>query len=178
MRWLPQNSEVFYAEGPVLHLGQAELERLKAAARANPSGKARLCAHLRDTDTLHEMVIVHHANTYVRPHRHTGKGESFHIMEGAGEVVLFDEAGEVTEVVRLGTLDSGRSCFYRLREPRFHCVIIESGVLVFHETTAGPFVPADTEFAPWSPTGQDAATAGSYLDALKARVQAFLDDTP
>jgi len=174
MRWLPQNSEVFYAEGPVLQVGQAELEHLKASARANPSGKARLCAHLRATDTLHEMLIVHHASTYVRPHRHSGKGESFHIIEGAGEVVLFDEAGEVTEVVRLGTLDSGRSCFYRLREPRFHCVLIESEVLVFHETTAGPFLPEETEFAPWSPAGLDVAAARDYLRVLKARVQDFL----
>jgi hypothetical protein len=55
----------------------------------------------------------------------------------------------------MGPYDSNRQFYYRLAEPAFHTVIVESDQAVIHETTNGPFDPKDTEFADWSPPEND-----------------------
>ncbi len=67
-----------------------------------------LCAHQDNTDLLHKMLIIHVQNTYVPPHKHVNKSESFHIIEGALSVFLFDVEGRVTETIRMGEVASGR----------------------------------------------------------------------
>ena len=44
-------------------------------------------------------------------------------------------------------------------------------LVLFHETTNGPFDPADAEFAPWSPAEGDPA-AVEYQAALRRRLLA------
>ena len=109
------------------------------------------------------MIICLARGTYVRPHRHVGKSESFHIMEGELDVVLFEDDGAVREVIRMGSYQSGQVFFYRLMEPRFHTVLVRSPHVLVHETTNGPFDPADTEFATWSPAEGDPSAAG-YIE--------------
>lgn len=172
--WRPHHSEIFYCEGPLVQVDGEGLAFLKAVARQNPSGKARLCAHATPEDNLHEMLIVHAQHTYVRPHRHRGKGESFLILEGEADVVLFDEAGGITGRIPMAPFAPGRIGYYRLREPRFHTLRIRSACLVFLEVTEGPFDPARTEFAPWSPDPGDGPGVEAWvrqLDRELARVR-------
>lgn len=116
------------------------------------------------------MLIVHPIGTYVRPHKHVGKSESFHVIEGEVDVVVFAGDGGVADVIRMGAFTSGRPFFYRIAEPLYHTLLIRSDVLVFHETTSGPFQRADTVFAPWAPADGDAAAVGRYLAELEARL--------
>lgn len=122
--------------------------------------------HADPSAALHEMLIVHHRDVYVRPHLHRGKGESFHVIEGEATVVLFDDRGAVEARISIGAAGSGRFFFYRIPEGVAHTFLIESEWLVFHETTSGPFDPSKTEFMPWAPDGSDADEARSYLDGL------------
>jgi cupin fold WbuC family metalloprotein len=165
-----ESAEVRYATDPIVVVDAAAVTALKHAAAGNGRRRIRLCAHHSIDDRLHEMLIVHTNDTYVRPHKHIGKSESFHIVEGDVDVVVFDEEGVVTEVIRMGTFASGRPFFYRIAEPLFHTLLIRSDVLVFHETTAGPFRRADTVFAPWAPEDGDRAAVGRYLAGLEARL--------
>jgi hypothetical protein len=48
--------------------------------------------------------------------------------------------------------------------------LIRSEVLVFHETTGGPFRRADTEFASWAPDDTDVLAVGRFLADLEERV--------
>ncbi len=112
------------------------------------------------------MLIVLDAATYIRPHRHPKKSESFHVVEGALSVLLFGEDGDARRAIRLGDYASGRPFYYRLAEPIYHTVLVESAVVVFHETTNGPFDRAETEFAPWSPPEDDAEPGRRYLREL------------
>ena len=67
----------------------------------------------------------------------------------------------------MGAYASGRPFYYRIAAPLFHTLLIRSDVLVFHETTSGPFSRADTVFAPWAPEDGDAAAVRRYLADLE-----------
>ena len=149
------SAEVFTIAPPIARIGSQELDVLKQAAQASPRGKARVCAHPGDDDTLHEMIIVHAGYPYVRPHRHHGKSESFHVIEGRLTVVLFDDAGGIVDRILMGPFGSGRTFFYRLSDCLYHTVLFEDDLVVFHEVTNGPFVPEDAQFAPWAPLESD-----------------------
>jgi cupin fold WbuC family metalloprotein len=87
-------------------------------------------------------------------------------VEGELDVLLFDDDGPVRDVIRMGPYQSGRVFFYRLMEPLFHSVLVRSPHVLLHETTNGPFDPADTEFAPWSPV-EGGPNATEYLNGLR-----------
>src|SRR5262249_21547916 len=106
------NQEVLVAQGPIVRVDRTDIEPLKIQAARNERRRMRLCAHEAPDDRLHEMLIVLRKAVYVRPHKHTNKTESFHIMEGRGDVVVFDEAGKITEVIRMGDYLSGRTFYY------------------------------------------------------------------
>jgi len=166
----PESREVRYATDAVVVVDAGDVAALKEAAAENERRRIRLCAHRSIDDRLHEMVIVHTNATYVRPHKHLGKSESFHVIEGRADVVVFDDEGGVTRVIRMGTFGSGQPFYSRIDEPLFHTLLIRSDVLVFHETTSGPFRRADTVFAPWAPDEGDAAAVTRYLAELNARL--------
>jgi len=162
--------DVLVADGGVVCLMNAEGRAIRDRAGRSHRQRARLCAHRGLDDRLHEMIIALARGTYIRPHRHAGKSESFHIIEGELEVVLFEDGGAMRDIIRMGPYQSGRVFFYRLMEPCFHTVLVRSPQVLFHETTNGPFDPADTEFAPWAPAEGDPA-AWEYLSALRGRFQ-------
>ena len=145
------NDEVFYTRDSVAKVDKEDVEFLKSTARSNDRKRARICSHLDAEDALHEMLIVLGKGAYFRPHKHLGKSESFHVIEGDLKVVIFNESGEVSEVIEMGDYNSGKKFYYRLSEDCFHTVVPQSDIVVFHETTNGPFNIEDTAFAPWAP---------------------------
>jgi cupin fold WbuC family metalloprotein len=165
-----ESAEVRYATEPIVLLDAADVGSLKRDAAENTRRRIRLCAHHGVDDPVHEMLIVHSLGTYVRPHQHIGKTESFHVVEGDVDVVLFDDQGGVAVVIRMGAFASGRPFYYRIAVPLFHTLLIRSEILVFHETTSGPFRRADTVFAPWAPEDGDSAAVRQYLADLDARL--------
>jgi cupin fold WbuC family metalloprotein len=114
------------------------------------------------------MLIAMQAGSYVRPHRHLGRSESYHVISGAATVLLFADDGTPLERLPLGDLASGRSFFFRLDRPVFHSLVVETGPFVFHETTTGPFDPTTSQGAPWAPE-ERAADAGRALLAAALR---------
>ena len=120
------------------------------------------------------MLIVHARGSYVRPHRHPGKTESMHIIEGAADLVVFDGTGDVESVTVLGDYPSGNAFFHRMAAPLFHTLLVRSDVFVFHETTNGPFDCRDTEFAPWAPGEGDVEGVALFLANLQERVRRWV----
>jgi cupin fold WbuC family metalloprotein len=168
------NDEVLYADAPVLRVDSRDVSLLKQGAKANARGRMRLCAHKDVDDTLHEMVIALRQGSYIRPHKHVGKVESAHVIEGVVDIVLFDEEGEVTGVLPMGDSASGRPFYYRMSEPLYHTLLIRSDVLVFHETTNGPFRREETIFAPWSPDEGEPTVGAEYLRRVERAAARFL----
>lgn len=169
-----QNEEVFFADGKFIEIKRGYIESLKEKCSSNKSGKARLCAH-RDTDSpIHEMLIVHAKNTYVRPHRHLNKIESFHVIEGSARVIIFNEEGEIIKVTALGDYSSGNNFYWRFAEPYYHTLIIDSDFLVFHEITNGPFNRVDTVFPSWAPADSDKLKSDRYMNKMGEEADMFL----
>ncbi len=174
MRVREVSEEVLFGDDRVIKVSRADMESLKERARHNPRKRIRLCAHKDVEDKLHEMLIVHTKDTYVRPHKHLTKSESFHVIEGSVDVVIFDEAGGIVEVIQMGDYSSGRRFYYRISEPCYHTLLISSDFLVFHETVNGPFRKADTVFPSWAPDENDAATQKQFIERLVQVVEGFL----
>ncbi len=168
-----ESPEVLYAADAVVTVSRDQVGELVEASKTTPRERIRLCTHRGTGDAVHEMLIVHAAGTYVRPHKHLDKAESFHVIEGRVDVVLFDEQGGVSDVIAMGDYGTGLPFYYRIDQPIFHTLLIRSAVLVFHETTSGPFRREQTVFAPWSPD-TDPAAVTAYMTDVDRRAQAFL----
>jgi cupin fold WbuC family metalloprotein len=170
-----QNPEVFYSDDAVVTADDATIAELKRIAALNPRLRSRLCTHPAPSAGLHEMLIVHHCKAYVRPHKHFGKPESFHLIEGEAKVVIFEDDGRIRDVLDMAPYGCGRLCYYRMPDEIFHTILITSEWLVFHETTAGPFDPSRTAFPDWAPDGSDAAAAFDYMERLASDSARFAE---
>jgi cupin fold WbuC family metalloprotein len=173
MAIVQKSPEIFLAEGPISAIGEGELTALKAAVKASAKRRARINAHPDGEDALHEMIIAIDPASYIRPHKHPGKSEAFHIIEGEVDIVVFTDDGEIDRVVPLGAPGSGRSFYYRMSTPFFHTLIIRSDILIVHEITNGPFRPEATVFADFAPEESEPEKAAAYQAELLHRVAAL-----
>lgn len=164
------NDEVFVADDAIVRLGADHVTFLKQQAATSVRRRARICAHRHSGDALHEMLIALHADSYVHPHKHVNKTESFHVIEGRIDVVVLDDSGAVIEVIELGDVSSGRPFFYRLADSLFHTLLIRSDFLIMHEVTNGPFTAGDAILAPFAPPEGRREEALTYIAGLMSAV--------
>ncbi len=144
------SDEVYYLDENQFSVSREDITKLKEIALSNKSGKARLCTHSTTEDTIHEMFIVHTRDTLVKPHKHTNKVESFHILEGTILLTIYSDLGEIQKQVELSSIDSTGTLYYKIEKNTFHTIEIFSDVAVFKETTQGPFQNSNSIFATWN----------------------------
>ncbi len=173
MRLKKNSHEVLVADEKIVRIGRPDIEALQVSFAESARGRSRICAHRGSSEALHEMLIVLARTTYIRPHKHLAKCESFHIIQGELDVVIFDNEGNIADVVQMGEFDSRRYFYYRLVDPLFHTVIVRSESVIFHETTNGPFKREDTVFAPWSPAESGTGAVADYVGRLDDAITKF-----
>ena len=178
MALVRKSPEVFLAEGPIATIGPEDIELLRQAVGQTPKRRARINAHPGHDDALHEMIIAIEPASYIRPHRHPGKSEAFHIVEGEVDIIVFRDDGAIDEIVSLGEKGGLRPFYYRMSEARFHTLIIRSDLLIVHEITNGPFRPEGTTYAAFAPGEDDRAAAAAFQADLVERVAAFRENRP
>jgi cupin fold WbuC family metalloprotein len=171
-----ENQEVFFVVDPIVKIGESAIVSLKDRSTRNPRQRSRLCAHQSPLDDIHEMLIVHHKGVYVQPHMHVRKNESIHIIEGAVDIVIFDQDGVIIDLIEMGDYASGQVFYYRLPELQFHTLLIQSEVLVFHEVTKGPFRRGDTVWAPWAPKEFEIEQVVGYSGNLERLAENFKEE--
>ena len=159
---------VYITEEQVVKLNHKNIQFLKTKALQNEHKRSRFCAHINSDNPVHEMIIVHLKNTYIPPHKHTNKSESFHIIEGSADILLFDEMGNITQLIKMGEYTSGKTFYYRIPDGIYHTLIITSDIFIFHETTKGPFRRVDTQLAPWAPPVNDTESVKRYMEKIKS----------
>ncbi len=167
------NQEVFVAKESIVSFGNEESEFVKNAAIKSGRRRARICAHQANDDLLHEMLIAITPGSYIHPHRHLQKSESFHIVEGIVDIIVFNENGDITNLIELGQHGSERSFFYRMSESLFHTLHIKSEILVMHEVTNGPFQDSMSILAAFAPHESDLSAVKSYLEVLFQQIEVF-----
>ncbi|MBF0382239.1 MAG: WbuC family cupin fold metalloprotein [Magnetococcales bacterium] len=162
-----ESEEVLYTDQKTTCVDRQFLETLKTRAAATKRKRIRLCVHADPDDNLHEMLIILHKDTYVPPHAHQNKSESFHMIQGALDIVLFNQDGTPKSAIPLST-DGSDYLYYRLSDATFHTVLPRSEWVIFHETTNGPFRREETIFADFAPDNSSSVdNQKSYLAKLR-----------
>ena len=84
------------------------------------------------------------------------------MIEGRADIYLFDEKGEIIDLVRLGAPGTvgedkaSRSFMYRLSKPIYHLVIPRSEWTIYHEVLTGPWSKNEVvQYAPFAPPEND-----------------------
>ena len=167
------NNEIFVAQDPIVKIGSAEINFLKKRAVANKRQRARICVHKSDRDKLHEMMIAITAKSYIHPHKHPGKSESFHVIQGAVDVAIFNDRGDLINVVELGDASTGKPFFYRFEKAAYHTLLLKTPFLVVHEITNRPFVRKKTPLASWAPPESRFFEAKRYMKSVAKLVKRF-----
>lgn len=157
---------IFYSKKIFPIVNSEVINFLKIEAYKNNTKRARFCAHSDKKELQHDMLIVTLNGTYITPHRHYKKNETFTIIEGIVLVLIFDEDGKLEAKIKMGNFLSGLPFFYRMPPGKFHSLYIESDLLVFIESTLGPFDIEDREHAKWAPHHQANELGSNYIKSL------------
>jgi len=170
MNFLTQNkinSEVYHSKENFFSMTKEDINKLINLAKKTPRNRVRFCSHSSDQDTLHEMFIVHPKGAYVRPHKHINKIESMLVIDGEVDYIMFDNDGNVDEIVEMGGVESKKSFYQTIRQDKFHTLIIKSEWLVFLEITNGPFDKDNAVFADWSPEDSNISSVEVFMNNIK-----------
>ena len=162
-----KNSEVYHSKEDFFSLSKEDINRLISLAKNTTRGRVRYCSHSSGQESLHEMFIVHPKGAYVRPHKHIDKIESMLVIDGEVDYVMFDNDGNVDNVVKMGNYESKKSFYQTIRKDKFHTLVIKSEWLVFLEITNGPFDKENTVYAEWSPKESDTLSVEVFLNKIK-----------
>ena len=161
-----ESEEVFYTKKDLFSVSQEDIDFLIDLAKETERKRVRLCCHSKQEDVVHEMIIVHPKNAYVRPHKHLNKAESMTVLRGEVDYIYFDEKGAVIEIINMAGTTSKKPFYQTIRTEIFHTLVIKSEWLVFLEVTQGPFKREDTVFAKWSPEYLNKDETQRFIESL------------
>jgi cupin fold WbuC family metalloprotein len=154
---------------PVQTIADALFDSVAERAEASPRRRMNHNFHATLQDNPHRFLNVLLRGTYIQPHRHIDppKAETFLVLEGEAEVLIFSDDGEVTARHVLGRhSDEGTLWGVDLMPGVWHTVVPLTPRVVCFEVKPGPWDPAsDKDFAPWAPREGDAGVT-AYLASL------------
>jgi cupin fold WbuC family metalloprotein len=137
-----------------------DLRRLSAEAAASPRRRKNLNVHAELSDPVQRLCNAFEPGTYVRPHRHAAAGvwELLVVLSGSAAVLVFDDAGAVTERAELDAAGPVR-CL-EIPAGAWHTMAsLQPGTVLF-EVKRGPYAaPPPQDFAAWAPAEGDARCA-------------------
>jgi len=127
--------------------------------RAQDSSRLRqhLNIHASHEAPFQRLFIAFGLDSYVRPHRHhlAPKDETLVAVQGLLGVLVFDDAGQVVQQLKLGTeryAGPGIGPVVDMPAGTWHTVLALTPDAVLLEGKAGPFDPqGPREFAEWAP---------------------------
>jgi cupin fold WbuC family metalloprotein len=137
----------------------ADLALLSESARVNPRKRLNRNLHGME-DPVHRLLNALEPGTYIRPHRHLSppKTETIVVVSGELGLVLFDDAGNVRETVRLEA--GGERFGADLPATEWHTLVALRPGTVFFETKSGPYArPVIQDLLPGTPAEEDPTSA-------------------
>jgi cupin fold WbuC family metalloprotein len=150
-------------------ISESLFNEVAASAAASPRRRMNHNFHSGPADNPHRFLNVLLRGTYIQPHRHSAppKSETFVVLEGAADVIVFDDSGAITARHQLGAQSSGNRIWGVDIPPGvWHTILARTERVVCFEVKPGPWEPqSDKQFAPWAPPEND-PSAAAYLQAL------------
>jgi cupin fold WbuC family metalloprotein len=163
-----ESDEVFYLDESIIEISSQDLVELKKMARLNSRQRIRICAHSSINDKVHEMIIFHPKGSYVPPHKHINKDESFHLISGEIDCVIFNNQGKVVKIFPMGDYLSGKTFYYRIPADTFHTQVFKKDTF-FHEVAQGPFRVEETTIADWAPDEKETVMVKKYIAQISIK---------
>jgi cupin fold WbuC family metalloprotein len=142
------SDDLLVIDDDIVTIDMEHIENVKNMAMSSKKRRARICLHKSDKDKVHEMIIAVCYNSYIRPHKHNAKMESFHLIEGEANILIFESNGSIKQNIKLGF---GDNIVYRIDKDFYHTIVPTTPILVIHEVTNGPFIQDNSEYAEFSP---------------------------
>lgn len=141
------------------------LDNVTAQAKENDRLRMNYNFHETMDAPVHRMLNALEPGTYLPPHRHSDKEETYLVLRGRLMAFFYDEEGNVTEKICLNPLE-GR---YGLEIPprTWHSIIaLESGTVIF-EIKKGPYQPLSPEdMASWAPAPDDVEGVKAFVERM------------
>ncbi len=134
--------------GDVVMTEAGKYEMLLAASRESPRLRMIQPIQRADSDPVQRLLNAFQPGTYVRPHKHpsAGASETVVLLQGELGIVIFDEAGAVTQTIRLRS-----GSLVDIAPNVWHAMVCLAPDTVIAEFKKGPYdSETDKEFAPWS----------------------------
>ena len=141
------------------------LDRVSAQAKANE--RLRMNYNLHDSldASVHRLLNALEPGTYLPPHRHQDKEETYLVLRGSLLAFFFDSNGNVTDKVCLNP----KIGIYGLEIPAgmWHSIVVQEPDTVIFEVKKGPYQPLPPEdLAPWAPSSTDVDGIKNFLEKL------------
>lgn len=135
-----------------------DLTGLGQQARQSPRLRMNHNLHTDLTDPIQRLAIAMEPDTLILPHRHPHTFEVLTALKGRFTVLVFDDAGTVTERAELGEDCS----VVEFPAGEWHAVLSRDVGAVIFEVKYGPYVPiADVDVADWG-KGRSAAELNAW----------------
>jgi len=140
------------------------IDQVVANAKESPRLRMNYNFHPELTDPVQRLINALEPWTYIRPHKHTTKEESFVLLRGTVLAVVFNEDGTIRDYCVLNSANGILGVEFE--ENAFHMLTsLESGSAVY-EIKEGPFIPhTEDSSAPWAP-GEGTPEARVFLSGI------------
>ena len=114
---------------------------------------------------IHRLLNALEPGTYLPPHRHTDKEETYVVLRGSLLTFFYDDLGNVIEKVNLNP--SAGVYGVEIPSGTWHSIIaLEPGTVIF-EIKSGPYKPLPPEdIAPWAPAPSDLEGAAVFMKRM------------
>ena len=152
------------------------LNLLTQSAKQSSRQRQHKNIHQHYNDPCQRLFNAIGIDSYIRPHRHSidPKDECLIAVRGRMALVVFDDVGQVQQVIRFGaqTAESQQAIGVGINLPAgvWHTVIAEVPDSILFEVKSGPFNPDQAkEYPSWAPA-ENTPEAAVYLTELMHRV--------
>ena len=170
-----ESLEVFYTNQKRIILNKKILNFIKNKSKLSPKKIVRLCVHKSKKEKIHEMFIIFPKNYYCLPHYHPSE-ESFLILKGQADIVIFKKNGKLKKIVKMGDLNSGKIFFQKFEKNTIHLLIVRSKFLYFKEVKKGPFSKRGMKKPYWCPNNQK--DEKGFFKSLNSRLKKIKKNSP
>jgi len=142
------------------------IDEVSAKAKESPRMRMNYNFHPELSDPVQRLLNALEPWTYIRPHRHAGKEESFVLLRGTVLAVVFNEDGSIRDHLVLNREKGNLGVEFE--ENSYHMLTsLETGSVVY-EIKEGPFIPhTEDTSAPWSPP-EGSSDARHFLAGYQA----------
>lgn len=141
------------------------LDAVTSQAKENSRLRMNYNFHATMDAPIHRLLNALEPGTYLPPHRHRDKEETYLVLRGSLLACFYDEAGNVTERALLNPSEGK----YGLEIPpcTWHSIVaLESGTVIF-EIKKGPYSPLSPEdLASWAPAASDEEGAKGFMKRM------------